>query len=323
MIAPRGLVAVLAIGLLAAACSSSDEEELPDGWAFNGLLQPRAIHLTQDGRIVVAEAGTGLNDGRVSVVDPDGNGREVVIEGLPSVSGAGEPWGDVAGAAGAAMAPDGTVCVVIGIPEPLPEAIGELRCTDGLTVDLKAWEEANDPDEFGPASRLFDIVAEGDAGWWVSDAAGNTVLHIDRAGEVVLGGLFPSFGTFDPPMEGRTTGLTVAGTSPIGAASRGPRGGIPQRGGLVVALFNGALAVVRPIDPDDPGLGFANTPNAIAAFANEQFLYFLVHSGSGAGIYDTARTPLWMGTGGTGFVQLPDGAFIVAVAGEGRLIRVE
>ncbi|MFQ5381879.1 MAG: hypothetical protein ACE5EF_09690, partial [Dehalococcoidia bacterium] len=156
----------------------------------------------------------------------------------------------------------------------------------------------------------------------VSDAAANSVLHVDRSGAIELAGVFPTFGTFATQVEGRTTGLFLAGESPFQAGSLGPRGGIPERGALVVTLFNGAVAVVRPVDPADPGLGLAETPSAIAAFASSDWLYVLQFHGEAAGLYDTSGQAFWRGTGGTGFVQLEDGSFLVAIASEGRVIRV-
>jgi len=328
-----GLLAALA--LAATACSGGGDgggsgsaiggatpTSEPPPEAFAELRNPMALHLAPDGRIVVAEAGSGADDGRVSVISSDGVDVTVVLDGLPSVAGTGEPWGDISGATGAAMAPDGTVCATIGIPDTAPAPVSEIRCTDGLTVDLAAWEAANDPDEFGAASRAFDVVADGDDGWWVSDAAANTVLHVDRSGAVELTGVFPTFGTFATPVEGRPLGLFLAGESPFQAGSLGPRGGIPEYGALVVALFNGALAVVRPVDPADPGLGLADTPSAIASFASTDWLYVLQYHGDAAGLYDTLGRAYWRGSGGTGLVQLADGSFLVAISAEGRIIRV-
>jgi hypothetical protein len=303
--------------LTLAACSGSSK---PAGAAFTNLRNPMAIHLAPDGRVVVAEAGTGANDGRVQVIAADGSRAEVVFVDLPSVKGANEPWGNVAGATGAAMAKDGVVCVAIGIPAVPGPALGELRCTDGLKADLAAWEARNDPDGLGPASRPFDVVPDEDDGWWVSDALANTVLHVGRDGNITLAGVFPTFGTFATRAEGRPTGLTIAPRGMVPAGSLGPRGGIPEQGGVAVALYNGAIAVLRPVEPADPGLGFANVAAAIAVFADEEAMLFAANAGDRAGVFDTARAALWEGRGATGFVRLGDGTLLVAVAGEGRIV---
>lgn len=295
---------------------------VPNSQAFENLLAPMALHLTPDGRVIVAEAGTGADDGQVSVISLDGSNVTVVMDELPSVSGTDEPWGDIGGVTGAAMAPDGVVCAAVGIPESTGQPVSGLVCSDGLTANLAAWEAENDPDGLGVASRAFDVVADGDDGWWVSDAAANTILHVDREGEILLAGVFPTYGTFSAPAEGRTTGLTFAGSSQFNASSIGPRGGIPEQGGLVVALFNGAIALVRPVDPPDPGLGLADAPAAIAAFATENRLYFLTHNGDAAGLFDADRNTYWSETGGTGFVRLDDGIFMISIAQEGRIIHV-
>ena len=48
-----------------------------------GLLSPIRLVAQSDGSLFVAEAGTGRNDGRVSLIDRDGR-RFTVIDGLPS-----------------------------------------------------------------------------------------------------------------------------------------------------------------------------------------------------------------------------------------------
>ncbi|MEO7296153.1 MAG: hypothetical protein ABIZ57_08415, partial [Candidatus Limnocylindria bacterium] len=67
-----------------------------------------------DGRILVADLGSGADDGRVVAVDLADGSQEVLLDDLPSTSDSGQRYADLAGPSGAAMAPDGTVCVVIG-----------------------------------------------------------------------------------------------------------------------------------------------------------------------------------------------------------------
>ena len=57
-----------------------------------GLKGPIRAVVTKEGSLVVAETGTGHNDGRISIVDQNGN-RRTLVDGLPSgISlGGGEP----------------------------------------------------------------------------------------------------------------------------------------------------------------------------------------------------------------------------------------
>jgi DNA-binding beta-propeller fold protein YncE len=48
-----------------------------------GLKAPTRLIVTPDGSLVVAETGTGNNDGRISIIDQDGN-RRTLVDGLPS-----------------------------------------------------------------------------------------------------------------------------------------------------------------------------------------------------------------------------------------------
>jgi len=75
-----------------------------------GLKAPTKIILSQNGNLLVTEAGDGPNTGRVSIVDRGGN-RRTVIDGLPS--GLAAPNNDPSGPAG--LAGDGrTLFVAIG-----------------------------------------------------------------------------------------------------------------------------------------------------------------------------------------------------------------
>ncbi len=65
-----------------------------------GLKAPNKIQLTDGGRLVVAESGTGKQDGRISIVDRCGN-RRTLLDGLPS--GFSPPENDPSGPAGLAL----------------------------------------------------------------------------------------------------------------------------------------------------------------------------------------------------------------------------
>jgi hypothetical protein len=75
-----------------------------------GLRAPVKIIITPKGNLLVGEAGSGPNTGRISIIDPSGN-RRTLIDGLPS--GLAPPNNDPSGPAGLALR-GRTLFVVIG-----------------------------------------------------------------------------------------------------------------------------------------------------------------------------------------------------------------
>lgn len=161
-------------------------DEPPRG-SFGHFDNARTVHLTPDGRLIVADLGTGHNDGRVVAVTLDGK-QEVLMDHLPSTRHSGQAHNDLSGPSGAAMSSQGTACVVIG--DGPTEDYATMRCTDGIRVDLKAFERANNPDGRERESNPFDIVSDGNDGWIVSDAAANDLLHVSRDGTITVLGVF-------------------------------------------------------------------------------------------------------------------------------------
>jgi hypothetical protein len=87
----------------------------------SGLSAPVKSILTPRGNLLVAEAGSGPNTGRISIIDPGGN-RRTLIDGLPS--GFAPPNMDPSGPSALALR-GRTLFVVIGagdgtLPGPLP-----------------------------------------------------------------------------------------------------------------------------------------------------------------------------------------------------------
>jgi hypothetical protein len=52
-----------------------------------GLKRPAKIILTDQGNLLVAEEGTGIHDGRISIIDPLTGLRRTLLDGLPSQAG--------------------------------------------------------------------------------------------------------------------------------------------------------------------------------------------------------------------------------------------
>ena len=174
------LVAVLLL-LAAAACGCSTADRLGEYKAA------RTLHLAPDGRLVVTDLGSGRHDGTVVAVDTVSGTETVVLRDLPSTRDSGQAHADLAGPSGAAMAPDGTVCAMVGDAIERNAGFATLHCTDGLVVDLEAFQARS-----RLPSNPYDVVSDGGQGWYVSDGAANNVLHVDRGGKVVVVARFPS-----------------------------------------------------------------------------------------------------------------------------------
>jgi hypothetical protein len=290
-----------------------------------GFAAPRAVHLTPDGRLLVTDQGTGTGDGRVVAVDLAAWRRTVLLDRLPSTRGSGQQHADLAGPSGAAMAADGTVCAVIGDATRERAGFSTLRCSNGLVADLEAHERAANPDGRELASNPYDVAWDGRDGWYVSDAAANTVLHVDRAGRIrtvaVVADMAPFGGR---PVQGVPTGLARAADGTVYVALFG---GAPTEGGpaVVVALrpnHGGGgpprpMAVARGVAP----IGVATTPQGLAVLDY------------GGGPADRGRGRLLLVTGPAdpgrvlaagidrpvGMARLPDGRYVVAETDRSRL----
>ncbi|MEO6042440.1 MAG: ScyD/ScyE family protein [Tepidiformaceae bacterium] len=293
---------------------------------LSGFHHPRTVHLAPDGRVIVTDLGTGQDDGRVVAVDLDSGKQETLLDHLPSTKNSGQRYADLAGPSGAAMARDGArngaVCVVIGDANKPGRGFNTLRCSNGLTADFKAFEEANNPDGREIASNPYDIVSDGGTGWYVSDAAANVVLHVDERGMIEVAALFEGFCCLvDRAAEAVPTGLAIS---------------ISGRGDQFVgmALFGGAVASVGragPVGPavSQPGVIFGRIPHPIAVTFDGKDVYSLVYD-DGAG---TANSGAIYGPLGkrdianglnrpTGFAALPDHRFVVAEEERGRVYIV-
>lgn len=320
-----GAAIVFGVAALSAIARSSDEHSgasdrdsslrvLDD--PLSGFARPRTVHFAPDGRLLITDLGTGKDDGRVVAVDLEHKTQEVLMGRLPSTRDSGQRFAEVAGPSGAAMALDGTVCVVIG-DGPDGRGFAEMRCSDGLRVDLKAYERANNPGGGELESNPFDIVYSGDGpgDWYVSDAAANAVLHVSHIGDVTVVGVFNEVSGFGS-LEGVPTGLNA------------------WEGRLTTALYGGAVMtggnnLTIPVFVDDARpIASASPYQRDRPVGVEQGVVFLSYSdrdgrentGSirigSAVVLDGLDRP-------TGFVRLPDGRFVVAEEERGRVRIVE
>jgi hypothetical protein len=122
LIAPGKLLALF--GAIVLLVGSEALAQCPATELISGLRMPLGITRSNQGNLIVGEAGTSApNTGRISIVDPDGN-RRTLLDGLPAgINDVGEP----SGPSGVFMRQQ-TLYVAVGVgdsvlpgPEPNPD----------------------------------------------------------------------------------------------------------------------------------------------------------------------------------------------------------
>jgi hypothetical protein len=308
------LVVALLLGTAAAGCSRPDR--------LAGFEAPRGVRLAPDGRLLVTDLGTGRGDGKVVAVNLADGRRQVLLDRLPSTRRSGQQHADLAGPSGAAMAPDGTVCVVIGDSTRPRAGFSTLRCSGGLVADLEAYEQAANPDGREHASNPYDVAWDGGDGWYVSDAAANAVLHVDHAGRIRTVAVLASMAPFGGrPAQGVPTGLARAADGTVYVALFG---GAPATGGpaVVVALRpdggqtrpTAVAAAVAPIGvtPVPQGLAVLDYGGGPADRGRGRILLVARPADPGTVAATGLDRPV-------GMARLPDGRYVVAETDSSRL----
>jgi hypothetical protein len=218
-----------------------------------GLNAPRGLSVV-DGSVLVAEQGKG----QLLLVAPDG-GTQVVLGGIPAGQFDAPEGPTVAGPDAAIKVGEryfytvaGSLGTIAGSEAVYTFVAGE---TPRLLADLGRYEAANntggDVDQSGAPeinSNPFDLVTDGGAGIFVTDAAANAVFHVGAGGDIILYAQFadrknPLFGTIGgPTFDQVPTGLA---TGPDGALYVTTLTGFP--------FVQGAARVYRMEDANDDG----------------------------------------------------------------------
>lgn len=225
----------------------------------DGLANPRSMLLLPAGVVLVAEAGAGGAEcfgtepdrhcfgttGGVSLVHADTGNSFRLISDLPSLA----PM-DGVGAAGIsdlAIAHNGQLHGIIGLGDA--PAVRDTLGPDGALMgqivrfnaagpkgfaDLAAFEATHNPDGKDPFTNPYALLPEG-KGAIAIDAGGNTMLSVDKDGEVTLLHLFPEEMVPAPPFLGLPPGTmlpmeavpTSVVVGPDGAYYIGTLGGFP------------------------------------------------------------------------------------------------
>jgi len=295
----------------------------------------RTLRLAPDGRLIVSDQGSGKHDGAVVAVDVASGRRTVLMADLPSTSNSGQAHADLAGPSGAAMAADGTVCAAIGDATIRDAGFATLRCTDGLVVDLEAFQARSKL-----PSNPYDVVSDGGDGWYVSDGAANNVLHVDRAGKVSVVARFPNLaagGFGDRDGQGVPTGMTLGPDRTLYIALYG---GAPFDGPPAAVVSLAPTARTRPgqvhpklvaLLPHPIALTLVPGGLAVADYGgapgqrDQGTLRLIAGVGNGAASATGSKQPaasrlLAAGLDGpTGVARLPDDRWALVESGQTRL----
>jgi hypothetical protein len=225
------VVSVLTIALLVLISSVSASTDVTRTSYITRLNNPRGLMINAEGNLVIAEQGTGADDGRLLEAidlndDGDANDKgelKKIAEGLPSFLSGDPEDPNLAGVSGVAQADDGTYWLVVGgglatggLPRPPFSTLG--RIVDGayeVVADLGQYEADHDPDEDGPDSNPYDLTFGTDGFIYLSDAGANAVLRVNpETGDITTHFVLPSVpnplfsqGTGGPTMDPVPTGL--------------------------------------------------------------------------------------------------------------------
>jgi glucose/arabinose dehydrogenase len=194
------LALVLGLGLSQAATTEAQGAKTV---VIGGLESPRGMAWGPDGKLYVAEAGSGGSEqtawvppartatvgtsGRILKID-DGK-MSVVASGLQSV--ALGPGPEVVGPNDIAFV-GSTLYALVGQRNALPTGTATKSLlvkigSDGkaeTVADLGKYEETNNPDGTVPDSNPFGLAAGPDGDLYVADAGGNDFLKVTPGGDV-------------------------------------------------------------------------------------------------------------------------------------------
>jgi sugar lactone lactonase YvrE len=238
----RWSVLTLALGCSCAAAAA----DYTGSVVATGLDNPRGLAFAPDGSLYIAEAGLASGSGPSTTIRGEsffytetgavtrvsGGSQSRILTGLPSIYGATS--GDVVGPNGIAFGTSGAPYIAIGAGvDPNVRAtdlapggvnLSRLRTPGGASIDLGAYEAANNP-AGGPVDSDPWHLAKVAGGVLVTDAGGNSLLRVADDGSISTVATFASRALGGPfPTEPVPTGIAVG---PDGAYYVGELTGFP------------------------------------------------------------------------------------------------
>lgn len=167
-----------------------------------GLANPLGMAIDAKEQIWVTETGTGQDDGKVSVIRPNGT-RYVVINGFPSLMGPGGPE-EIVGLNHLLMK-DGTLYIlhsngtlyIANVASFMP---GEtpLRASALLKEDIGSFVLNHDFDEDTEESNPYNLTAGPGGNLYITDAAANAIIRRTPAGTLSVFATFPNLANPTP-----------------------------------------------------------------------------------------------------------------------------
>lgn len=155
----------------------------------SGLSSPQGIEMDGQGRLWITEQGSGSNDGRISMIDDNGN-IHPYLTNIPSATEEGSP-----GSAHHMLIESDTLWAVIGITSEVPGG-------DLIKLDIggfepgepsREWDESytvanisdlvlnHDFENQTGQSNAYNITKGADGDLFIVDAAANAVIRYDRS----------------------------------------------------------------------------------------------------------------------------------------------
>lgn len=278
-----------------------------------GLDNPRGLAVTPDGKVLVAEAGTGGNgaclpspenpDGQVclgdtgAVVEVTPSGQRRVITGLPSV--AADKGRNAIGPSDVWVAGRGPALVSLGLVNetprrkelgPLGASLGTVRAYDlaggsgasTLVADAAAWEDGVNPDGGRRDANPTSVVGLDDGRVALVDAGGNRLLAIDRQGAISVLAVFPMQEVAAPPGSGFSPSARLRVEAVPTTVVRGPDGALYVGELSGFPFVRGAARIWRLVPGQRPTIHAAGFTNIIdLAFDRQGRLYVLEISKNG------------------------------------------
>ncbi|MBL8133328.1 MAG: ScyD/ScyE family protein [Anaerolineae bacterium] len=319
-----------------------------DNTVATGLSNPRNIFLAEDGVLYVAEAGAGGDvdvegpfgpakgglTSQITAISPDGESAVVVPELVSMDAG----FGQIEGATAVYVTAD-SYWVALGMGPggdafdgKLVESLVQISAETGevlQSVDLGAWEEANNPDTTPElVSNPADIAVEAEGKVYIADASANSVLTWTEADGIQL---FAAWPATDNDTQSVPTAVAIAadGDVYVGFLSGFPFAQGSARierysaSGELEQTYSGLTLVTDILVTEDGTLyavemagGFGDTG-------------YIPESGRIVSVTDSSITAVAEGLNFPyGFVMEADGSFLVTVdsafgaPGSGRVIRV-
>ena len=181
------IIAPLLIIAISVACASESVDDDEGTVVVEGLTSPRGLSLDEDGNLLIAEVG----GGRLMEVAPDGNVGSLAT-GLPYALNSG-PEAEYRAGPSAISLVNGEVFVIVGeIRGPWSSRLYRITSEseyEPVTPVINPYSPTNNR-----FSNPYDIVEAPEVdGWIVSDSGGNSLVAVDRDGNIRDYVLFQSF----------------------------------------------------------------------------------------------------------------------------------